>query len=196
MNARFMSNFPSQRTKRSSLNECSQRKSVLRVTAAAMIRLSRSQSPFRESRSMNYEYKARSYGDAGTSSSGRRVKRTTTASRRADFNGVVALTATEFARVRMHGEPREPDGSEPPGGVELLRKLAEDCPNSHLYLFAVHHTPDRRPFEHPVLECRVVLELSHRELAANTPRVEDEAIGIEHGVAEHIRLKNSRPFRR
>ena len=61
----------------------------------------------------------------------------------------------------------------------------KDCPNAclHLYLFAVHHTPDRRPFEHPVLECRVVLELSHRELAANTPRVEDEAIGIEHGVA-------------
>jgi hypothetical protein len=49
MNARF-SNFPSQRTRRSSLNECSQRKSVLRVTPAAMIRLSRSQSPFRESR--------------------------------------------------------------------------------------------------------------------------------------------------
>jgi hypothetical protein len=99
MNARFMSNFPSQRTKRSSLNECSQRKSVLHVTPAAMIRLSRSQSPFRESRSMNYEYKARSYGDAGTSSSGRRVMKTTTASRRARFNGVVALTATEFARV-------------------------------------------------------------------------------------------------
>jgi hypothetical protein len=54
---------------------------------------------------------------------------------------------------------------------------------SHLYLFAVHHTPDRRPFEHAVLECRVVLEISHRELAAHTPRVEDEAIGIEHGVA-------------
>ena len=76
-----------------------QRKSVLRVTPAAMIRLSRSQSPFRESRSMNYEYKARSYGDAGTSSSGRRVKKTTSASRRARFNGVVALSATEFARV-------------------------------------------------------------------------------------------------
>jgi hypothetical protein len=59
----------------------------------------------------------------------------------------------------------------------------KDCPNSNLYLFAVHHTPDRWPFEHPVLECRVVLELSHRELAANTPHVEDEAIGIEHGVA-------------
>jgi hypothetical protein len=54
---------------------------------------------------------------------------------------------------------------------------------SHLYLFAFHHTSDRRPFEHPVLECCVVLELSHRELAAHTPRVEDEAIGIEHGVA-------------
>jgi len=109
MNARFMSNFPSQRTKRSSLNECSQRKSVLRVTPAAMIRLSRSQSPFRESRSMNYEYKARSYDDAGTSSSGRRVKKTTTASRRADFNGVVALTATEFARVReCLGNPGSP----------------------------------------------------------------------------------------
>jgi hypothetical protein len=48
---------------------------------------------------MNYEYKARSYGDAGTSSNGRRAKKTTTASRRARFNGVVALTATEFARV-------------------------------------------------------------------------------------------------
>src|SRR6476660_4111601 len=78
MNARFTSNFPSQRTKRSSLNECSQRKSVLRVTPAAMIRLSRSQSPFRESRSTNYEYKARSYGDAGTSSSDRQVPKTTT----------------------------------------------------------------------------------------------------------------------
>jgi hypothetical protein len=54
---------------------------------------------------------------------------------------------------------------------------------SHLDLFAVHHASDRRPFDHPVLECRVVLELSHRELAAHTPRVEDEAIGIEHGVA-------------
>jgi hypothetical protein len=64
-----------------------------------------------------------------------------------------------------------------------LHWTAEDCPNSHLYLFAVHHTPDRTSFEHPVLERRVVLELSHRELAANTPRVEDEAIGIEHGVA-------------
>jgi hypothetical protein len=64
-----------------------------------MIRLSRSQSPFRESRSMNDEYKARSYGDAGTSSSSRRVKKTTTASRRVRFNGVVAHTVTEFARV-------------------------------------------------------------------------------------------------
>jgi hypothetical protein len=29
---------------------------------------------------------------------------------------------------------------------------------SHLYLFAVHQTSDRRPFEHPVLERCVVLE--------------------------------------
>jgi hypothetical protein len=58
---------------------------------------------------MNYEYKARSYGDVGTSSSGRRVKKTTTASRRADFNGVVALTATEFARVKeCMGNPGSP----------------------------------------------------------------------------------------
>ena len=88
-----------------------------------MIRLSRSQSPFRESRSMNYEYKARSYGDAGTSSSGRRVKKTTTASRRADFNGVVALTATEFARVKeCMGNPGA-RRKRTAGGAELLRKL-------------------------------------------------------------------------
>ena len=49
---------------------------------------------------MNYEYKARSYGDAGTSSNGRRAKKTTTASRRARFNGVVALTATELRGLK------------------------------------------------------------------------------------------------
>jgi hypothetical protein len=42
-----------------------QRKSVMRVTPTAMIRLRRSQSPFRKSRPI-----ARSYGDAGTSSGG------------------------------------------------------------------------------------------------------------------------------
>jgi hypothetical protein len=72
---------------------------------------------------MNYEYKARSYGDVGTSSSGRRVKKTTTASRRADFNGVVALTATEFARVKeCMGNPGSPT-KRTAGGAELLRKL-------------------------------------------------------------------------
>ena len=54
---------------------------------------------------------------------------------------------------------------------------------SHPDLFAVHDASDSRPFDHPVLKCCVVLELSHRELAAQTPRVEDETIGIEHGVA-------------
>src|SRR5271169_6236736 len=54
---------------------------------------------------------------------------------------------------------------------------------SQLYLFAVHDASDSRPFDHAVLKCRIVLELSHRELAAQTPRVEDETIGIEHGVA-------------
>jgi hypothetical protein len=53
-----------------------QRKSVMRVTPTAIIRLRRSQSPFRKSRPMGHEYKARSYGDAGTSSRGRRVKKT------------------------------------------------------------------------------------------------------------------------
>jgi hypothetical protein len=53
-------------------------------------------------------------GDAGVSSGGRRLKKTRTASRRARFNGVVALTAREFTRVeRMHGEPGQPDGSVP-----------------------------------------------------------------------------------
>jgi hypothetical protein len=115
MNARFMSNFPSQRTKRSSLNECSQRKSVLRVTPAAMIRLSRSQSPFRESRSMNYEYKARSYGDAGTSSSAPRGARISTVwlpSRPQSSRGLKNAWGIRGARRKRTA-----------GGAELLRKL-------------------------------------------------------------------------
>jgi hypothetical protein len=91
-----------------------QRKSVMRVAPTAMIRLRRSQSPFRKSRPRGHEYKARSYGDAGTSSGGRRVKKTTTAQRER-FNGVVALTATSVrAGRRMCGESGEPDGREPP----------------------------------------------------------------------------------
>jgi hypothetical protein len=78
----------------------------MRVTPTAMIRLRRSQSPFRKTRPMGYEYKARSYGDAGTSSGGQRVKKTTTASRRERLNGVVALTATEFVRIDP-GSPTE-----------------------------------------------------------------------------------------
>jgi hypothetical protein len=85
-----------------------QRKSVMRVAPTAMIRLRRSQSPFRKSRPMGHEYKARSYGDAGTSSGGRRAKKTTTAQRER-FNGVVALTATASARVEeCVGNPGSP----------------------------------------------------------------------------------------
>ena len=54
---------------------------------------------------------------------------------------------------------------------------------SNLDLLVLHHAPDGRPLEHPVLECGVVLELAHRQLAAHAPSVEDEAIGIEDGLA-------------
>jgi hypothetical protein len=88
-----------------------QRKSVMRVTPTAMIRLRRSQSPFRKSRPI-----ARSYGDAGTSSGGRRVKKTTTALPRARFNGAVALTPTRFARVEeCMGNPGSPTEANPRG---------------------------------------------------------------------------------
>jgi hypothetical protein len=70
-------------------------------------RLRRSQSPYRVSRSMDYENKGQSYGDSGASSGGRRARKTRTASRRAQFNGVVE--ATEFARVKeCMGKPGSP----------------------------------------------------------------------------------------
>ena len=41
---------------------------------------------------------------------------------------------------------------------------------------------DRGALDHAVLERGVVLELAHGQLAPDTPGVEDEAVGIEHGV--------------
>ena len=88
--------------------------------------------------------------------------------------------------------PRPEGGEGAPGRAVAVSCLDSCCPQSqipmryacsHPDLFAVHDASDSRPFDHPVLKCCVVLELSHRELAAQTPRVEDETIGIEHGVA-------------
>jgi hypothetical protein len=52
--------------------ECNERRGER--CPSSMIGLRRSQSPFRESRSLGYESKARSYGDAGASSGSRRGK--------------------------------------------------------------------------------------------------------------------------
>jgi hypothetical protein len=72
---------------------------------------------------MDYENKGQSYGDSGASSGGRRAKKTRTALRRAQFNGVVALTATEFARVKeCMGKPRSPTEANRQG-AEMHRKL-------------------------------------------------------------------------
>src|SRR5262249_57606346 len=63
---------------------------------------------------------------------------------------------------------------------------ADGRARSDLDLLVLHHAFDGGTLEHAVLERGVVLELRHRQLAAESPGVEDEAIGIEHGglVAE------------
>jgi hypothetical protein len=71
---------------------------------------------------METEYKAKSYGERGASSSGRQTKKLR-ASRGSTFNGVVTLTAKEYARaeecLRKPGEPSEASKR----GAALLRKL-------------------------------------------------------------------------
>src|SRR6516164_5638415 len=57
-----------------------------------------------------------------------------------------------------------------------------DARRSDLDLLVLHHPFDGGTLEHALLERGVVLELRHRQLAAESPGVEDEAIGIEHGV--------------
>ena len=70
---------------------------------------------------MEYEYKARSYGEAGTSSGGRKAKGKNP--RRSTFNGVVTLTAGEYTRAQQcMGNPGEPTPSAQQGAA-LLRKL-------------------------------------------------------------------------
>src|SRR5262249_28454084 len=61
------------------------------------------------------------------------------------------------------------------------RCSADGC-RSNLDLLVLHHALDGGTLEHAVLEHGVILELRHRQLAADSPGVEDEAIGIEHGV--------------
>ena len=56
-------------------------------------------------------------------------------------------------------------------------KLVPRSPQRFFTPFRGPPPRDRRSFEHPVLECGVALEFCDRELAAHTPRVEDEAIG-------------------
>src|SRR5260370_40343093 len=49
-------------------------------------------------------------------------------------------------------------------------------------LLFLHHASNSRTLEHAVLEPGVILKLVHRELAANAPGVEDEAIRIDHRI--------------
>jgi hypothetical protein len=53
---------------------------------------------------------------------------------------------------------------------------------SELDLLVIEGVSDSRTLEHPVLERGVVRQLGHRKLAAHSLGVEDEAIGIEHGI--------------
>ena len=53
---------------------------------------------------------------------------------------------------------------------------------SELDLLVIEGAPDSGTLEHPVLERGLVRQLGHRKLAAHSPGVEDEAVGIEHGI--------------
>src|SRR5262249_15605876 len=53
---------------------------------------------------------------------------------------------------------------------------------SHLDLLVLERALHRRPRHHAILERGVVLELAHWQLAAHTPGVEHERVGIDHGV--------------
>src|SRR5262245_35600157 len=69
--------------------------------------------------------------------------------------------------------------------MNFLEKFVADAapaPRSQLDLLVLHHLCNGRTLEHPVLERGVVLELAHRQLAADAPGVEHEAVGIDDRV--------------
>src|SRR5262245_46770831 len=56
-------------------------------------------------------------------------------------------------------------------------------PPSSRNLLLFEHAPHGGTRQHAILERRVVLELAHRQFPPDSPCIEDETIGIEHGVA-------------
>src|SRR6266480_4843372 len=78
---------------------------------------------------------------------------------------------------RQQGATRR--GSSAPEAGQISGTKAR---RSGLDLLLLDHPLDGRTLQHAVPERRVVLELSHRQLTAHTPRVEDEAVRIEHGI--------------
>ena len=70
----------------------------------------------------------------------------------------------------------------------VVRKRSRDAVGidapylSDLELLILDHAAHRGALQHAVLEGGVVFQLDHRQLAAHAPSVEDEAIGVEHGV--------------
>src|SRR5215472_7394910 len=78
------------------------------------------------------------------------------------------------------------------------RARGDPAPNaprtaSDLDLLVLDHAFDRGARDHAVLERGVVLELSHRQLAAHAPGVEHEAIRIDHGIFVAEPLAPSEP---
>ena len=74
---------------------------------------------------------------------------------------------------------------DPEKWIPVFRKIMHELSDRrrlHLDLLVLDHAADGGPLEHAVLERGVVLELAHRQLAAHAPGVEDEAVGIEHGI--------------
>src|SRR5213593_1548562 len=59
---------------------------------------------------------------------------------------------------------------------------ARGCGRSDLDLLILDDAFDGGTREHAILKRRVVLELSHWQLAAHSPGVEHEAIGIDHRI--------------
>src|SRR5262245_19745408 len=79
--------------------------------------------------------------------------------------------------------PHKGAGSAPSARLHSASSAAErGAARSDLDLLVLDDAPDGGTLEHAVLEGGVILELRHRQLAAHAPGVEDEAIGIDHGI--------------
>src|SRR5205823_4752321 len=87
-----------------------------------------------------------------------------------------AVSRSSTAMANSKSYPRSGGRTMPPATPMAQPRV------SGLELLVLCDALHGRTLEHAILEGGVVLELGHRHLAADAPRIEDEAVGIEHGI--------------